>query len=248
MSEENKIRIQKYLSSNGIASRRKAEQMVIDGLVIINNKRAEIGDKVIPGRDKVFVNNKKIVPNRERKRYIMLNKPRGYITTMHDEQNRKCVPELISGIKERIYPVGRLDRDSEGLLIMTNDGSFANGIMHPSKHVQKTYKVTLHSAFTDYHLAKFCTGIQIDGFKTAPAKVRIISEEKERTVIEVSICEGKNRQIRKMCEAMDLNVARLKRISVGGVRLGRLPVGKWRNLNTEEINNLLLEKPVFKHC
>lgn len=247
MAEENKIRIQKYLSANGIASRRKAEQMVAEGLVMINNRKAEIGDKVTPGQDKIFVNNKKITPNREKKRYIMLNKPRGYITTLHDEKNRKCVLELIGEIKERIYPVGRLDRDSEGLLIMTNDGEFANEIMHPSKHVQKTYRVTLHSAFTDYHLAKFCTGVRIDGYMTAPAKARVILEEKERTVIEVTICEGKNRQIRRMCEAMNLNVARLKRVSVGGVRLGGLPVGKWRNLSIDEVNKLLSERPAYKN-
>lgn len=242
MSEENKMRIQKYLSSNGVTSRRKAEQMVLDGLIRINQKVAEIGDKVVLGRDNVFVNNQRIIPNQEKKRYIMLNKPRGYITTLQDEKERKCVSDLINEIHERIYPVGRLDRDSEGLLIMTNDGEFANSIMHPSKHVKKTYRVTLHSNFTDYHLARLCEGVKIDDYITAPAQVSVIAEERERVVIEITIGEGKNRQIRKMCEALGLDVARLKRISVGGVRLGRLPVGKWRDLNREEINRLNIKK------
>lgn len=241
MSQIEKVRIQKFLSENGVASRRKAEQMVRDGLVSINGKNAEIGDKIIPGKDKIFVNNKIIKPDSQKKRYIMLNKPRGYITTMSDEKNRKCVAGLFPEVNERIYPVGRLDKESEGLLLMTNDGDFANHIMHPSRHTKKIYRVTLHSKILYRHLVKFAEGIDIGGYVTAPCKVRIISEEPDRTVVEITIHEGKNRQIRRMCEALKLEVARLKRVSIGGIKLGGLPIGKWRELRLDEVSKLMSE-------
>ena len=247
MAEKGRIRIQKYLSSNGVASRRKAEKMILEGIIRINSKKAEIGDKVDPYKDKIFVNNEKIIPNEHKKIYIILNKPRGYITTLHDEKGRKCISQLITDIKERVYPVGRLDRNSEGLLIMTNDGEFANNIMHPSKHIQKTYRVTLHSNLNDYQVAKLCSGIDIGGYKTAPARVCVVVEEKGRTVVEITIGEGKNRQIRRMCEALGLNVARLKRIAVGGVKLGGLPVGKWRPLSMDEIKKFFSKKDKEKY-
>lgn len=236
--EENKIRIQKYLSSNGVASRRKSEEMILEGLVKINDKVAEIGDKITPGIDKVYVSNKRIDNNVEKKRYIVINKPRGYITTMNDEKGRKCVAQLFPEVEERIYPVGRLDKESEGMLIMTNDGDFANGIMHPSNHIKKTYRVTIKSKLTDNKLAKLCSGVRIDGYTTAPATVRVITEEDVRTVMEITICEGKNRQVRKMCEALCLEISRLKRVSVGGIRIGGLPVGKWRDLKNDEVEML----------
>ncbi len=241
MSEIEKVRIQKFLSENGVASRRKAEQMVKDGLVSINGKRAEIGDKLSPVKDRVCVNNRIVKTGSQKKRYIMLNKPRGYITTMSDEKNRKCVAELFPEVNERIYPVGRLDKESEGLLLMTNDGDFANHIMHPSRHIRKDYRVTLHSKILYRHIVKFAEGIDIGGYITAPCKVRVISEEPGRTVIEITIHEGKNRQIRRMCEALKLEVARLKRVCVGGIKLGGLPIGKWRELRPDEVSKLMSE-------
>lgn len=234
----NKIRVQKYLSSNGIASRRKSEEMIIAGLIKINGKTAIIGDKIIPGKDKVFVGGKLISPIKTEKIYIMLNKPRGYITTMQDEQDRKCVADLIKDIDERVYPVGRLDKESEGLLIMTNDGEFANKITHPSNHISKVYRVTVKPSINNFQIARICEGIEIDGYTTAPALVNVVSEEVDRTVIEITIYEGKNRQIRKMCEELGLEIARLKRISIGGISLKGLPIGKWRKLNYKDIEKL----------
>lgn len=233
-----KIRIQKYLSENGIASRRKAEDMVKSGQIKVNGQIASIGQKVVAGKDKVSVNGKLVHLNKNPKKYIMLNKPRGYITTMHDEKGRKCVADLVKDVQDRIWPIGRLDKESEGLLIMTNDGEFANKIAHPSKHVGKVYRVTIKPSISDSQIAKMCEGMEIDGYKTEPAFVNIVAEESDRVVVEITIFEGRNRQIRKMCEKLNLNVARLKRVSIGGIALGGLPVGKWRYLKNDEIKRL----------
>lgn len=238
MDGRKQIRLQKFLASQGIASRRKSEQLIMEGHVKVNGALASIGDKVTPGIDKVLVGGKVISTAKEDKKYIMLNKPRGYITTMQDEQGRKCVADLAAGIDGRVYPVGRLDRESEGLLIMTNDGDFANNIIHPSRHISKTYRVTIRPGINDVQLAAMCGGIEIDGKMTVPARVHIISEEPGRVVIEVILEEGRNRQIRKMCESLGIEVARLKRVAIGKVRLGMLAPGKWRTLRKEEIEML----------
>ena len=172
--------------------------------------------------------------------YIMLNKPRGFITTMSDEMDRKCVAELVSDIDARIYPVGRLDRESEGLLLMTNDGEFANALTHPSMHVPKTYRVTIHPSLSKEQRAALENGVEIDGKMTLPSEVRVVSREEGRVVIELTIFEGRNRQIRKMCESLGLEVARLKRTSMGSLKLGMLPVGKWRELKEDEVHKLMI--------
>ena len=243
---ENKIRVQKILADCGIASRRKAEEMIAAGEVKVNGKIVQIGDKADPRRDKITVRGRRVEPVREAA-YIMLNKPRGYITTMSDERDRKCVAELIPDVEQRVYPVGRLDKDSEGLLLMTNDGNFANAMLHPARHVPKTYRVTVHPGVTDEQLAQMETGMVIDGRKTAPARVRVLTEEKGRVVLEIVLYEGRNRQIRNMCEQLGLEVARLRRIAMGSVRLGMLPSGKWRELTPEEVRRLKEEaKPKDK--
>ena len=178
---------------------------------------------------------KKIEPKEIKNYYVMLYKPRGYVTTMSDEKGRKCVADLVKDIPDRIYPVGRLDKDSEGLLIMTNDGDFANNLIHPSKNIWKKYRVTVRPGINEKQLTKLCVGIEIDSGVTQPAQVNVVAEEKERTVLEISIQEGKNRQIRKMCEAVGLEVARLKRVSIGLLKLGMLKPGKWRNLTEDEL-------------
>ncbi len=238
MKSSEKVRLQKFLADCGVASRRKSEQMIIDGMVRVNGVMASIGDKVDPIKDKVTLNNKRISMPKESKYYIMLHKPRGYITTMNDEQNRKCVADLIKDINARVYPIGRLDRESEGLLLMTNDGEFANNIIHPSKHIEKTYRVTIRPKITEEQITKMCIGMEIDGRETAPARVRVLESEPGRVVLEVILQEGRNRQIRKMCEELGLEVARLKRVSIGSLKLGMLQPGKWRNLTKEEINSL----------
>ena len=235
---DNKIRLQKFLSEAGIASRRKAEEMIRSGLVKVNGKIANIGDSVDPKTDSVSVGGKK-VKKENSLRYILLNKPRGYVTTTDDDLGRKCVLELVSGVKERIYPVGRLDRISEGALILTNDGEFANAMMHPSKHVPKTYRVTVRPGITSEQVDILSTGVDIDGRMTAPADVRVLSKEDGRAVLEIVLYEGRNRQIRRMCDALELEVARLKRTAVGSVKLGMLKTGEWRDLTPQEVESLL---------
>ena len=165
----------------------------------------------------------------------MLNKPRGYVTTVSDELDRKSVMDLLEGVEERVYPVGRLDRNSEGLLLFTNDGEFANNIMHPSRHISKTYRVTVRPDINDDQLVKLSNGVEIDGKKTLPATINVLSKEPNRVVMLVTIKEGRNRQIRKMCEAVGLEVARLRRISIGPLKLGMLKPGAFRELTAEEL-------------
>lgn len=228
------------LADCGVASRRKSEQLIEQGCVKVNGKVAQIGDKVDPYNDKVYVKGRKISGRGKTKHYyVMLHKPRGYVTTMSDEMGRKCVAELVSDIPARIYPVGRLDRDSEGLLLMTNDGDFANKVTHPAKHVYKVYRVTVRPGINEEQLNQMCTGMVIDGRKTAPAEVRVVSREEGRCVLEIILREGRNRQIRKMCEQLSLEVARLKRTAIGQVKLGKLPAGKWRELTKDEVHRLI---------
>ena len=234
---DGKIRLQKYMADNGIASRRKSEELIAAGKVKVNGKVAMIGDKVDPNNDKVDVAGQKVQQTTEHK-YIMLNKPRGFITTMSDEMDRKCVAELVEDVGVRVYPIGRLDKDSEGLLLLTNDGEFANNLTHPSKHVPKTYRVTVKPAINEDILNNLMTGIMIDGKMTLPADVRVLSQEPGRVVMEIVICEGRNRQIRKMCEDQGLEVARLKRVAIGPVKLGMLKQGTWRELTPQELKSL----------
>ncbi len=236
---DNRIRLQKYMADNGIASRRKCEEMIEKGLVKVNGDRAHIGDKVDPKRDRVTVNGKKIAVQ-DKKYYVLLHKPRGYVTTTHCELGRKCVADLVKDIDARIYPVGRLDRDSEGMLLMTNDGEFANAMTHPTHHVPKTYRVTVRPNITDEQINAFHTGIEIDGRMTAPAGLRVLERTEGRVVCEVILYEGRNRQIRRMFEELGIEVARLKRTAVGSVKLGMLAPGKWRNLTEEEVCKLTL--------
>lgn len=237
MADNNKIRLQKFLSEAGIASRRKAETMIENGEVKVNGVKARIGDCVDPKKDTVTVKGKKVMRETVM-RYVLLNKPRGFVTTNHDEMGRRCVAELVSDINERVYPVGRLDRNSEGALLMTNDGEFANAMMHPSHHVPKTYRVTVRPSVNEDQLTKLATGVDIDGRMTAPADVRVVTKEEGRVVLEIVLYEGRNREIRRMCEAVELEVARLRRIAIGNLKLGMLQQGQWRDLTEQEVDKL----------
>ena len=242
------VRLQKMLADCGVASRRKSEDLINSGSVKVNGRIAQIGDKVDPYKDKVFVNGKRVTAAaKPRHRYIMLHKPRGFITTMSDERGRRCVAELIKDIPERVYPVGRLDKDSEGMLLFTNDGEFANLITHPKKDIYKVYRVTIRPGITEDQIVTFETGMMLDGRKTAPAEVRVVKKEEGRTVLEIVLREGRNRQIRRMCEMLGLEVARLKRVAIGQVKLGMLKQGAWRDLTPEEVKKLTADPNPSRH-
>ncbi len=236
---DGKVRLQKYLADCGVASRRKSEELIEQGVVRVNGQVASIGDKISPKKDTVTVRGKKIIKQKNYT-YIMLHKPRGFITTMSDERERKCVAELIKDVPGRVYPVGRLDRESEGLLLCTNDGEFANAMTHPTRHVPKTYRVTVRPGISEEQVTALTTGVIIDDRKTAPAEVRIITREEGRVVLEIILYEGRNRQIRKMCEEVGLEVARLKRTAVGSIKLGMLKQGDWRDLTEDEVRKLMI--------
>ena len=232
------IRIQKFLADAGYCSRRKAETLIETGHVRKNGRPVKLGDKT-SYKDLITVDGEKVImPRKKSFRYIMLNKPRSYVTTVSDELDRRCVMDLLDDVEERVYPVGRLDRNSEGLLLFTNDGEFANNIMHPSRHISKTYSVTVRPDINDDQLIKLSSGIEIDGKMTLPATVVVKSKEPNRVVMLITIKEGRNRQIRKMCEAVGLEVARLRRISIGPLKLGMLKPGTWRELTPDELRAL----------
>ena len=238
MSQNKPERIQKILSQYGVMSRRKAEEAVARGRVLVNGRPCQIGQPVNPKRDLILLDGKKLEFKADKKNItIMLNKPRGVITTTDDEQGRKSVMDLLGDVPGRVYPVGRLDRNSEGLLLLTNDGNLANALAHPSGRIGKTYRVTVRSQPVEEQLIALSTGVKIEGDNrpTLPASVHVLSAQPDRAVLQLTIYEGRNRQVRKMCEAVGLEVSRLRRTAVGPVKLGMLPPGKWRHLAPSEI-------------
>lgn len=230
-------RIQKVMSDAGLCSRRAAEEMISSGRVKLNGHPVKLGDKMDTAKDLLSVDGNNIyLPKKPEYLYLMLYKPRGYVTTLSDERGRKTVADLMTDVPVRVYPVGRLDKDSEGLLLMTNDGAFANLLAHPSHGVSKTYRVTVTPHATEEQIIRLTDGVVLeDGTKTQPAVIRVIVDEPGRTVLEMSIKEGKNRQIRRMCEAVNLTVSRLRRTSEGPVKLGMLKPGTWRELTKQEV-------------
>ena len=239
------VRLQKVLSERGVASRRKAEELIAAGHVKVNGRPAQLGDKVDERKDVIHVRGKKLGAAPQSV-YIALHKPRGYITTMADEKGRKCVEELVRSVGVPVHPIGRLDRESEGLLLFTNDGDFSNAVIHPSTHVPKYYRVTLRKPMTVEQRLQFEEGVMLDGHRTAPCEVRIVSSAPDRCVVEITLYEGRNRQIRRMCESFVLEVIRLSRNAIGKVKLGMLPVGNWRYLTPDEVRNLVMATGVTK--
>lgn len=230
-------RLQKFLAEAGIASRRKAEQIIRQGRVTVNGfKVTEMGMKVT-NDDVVEVDNKP-VNHRQNKIYIMLNKPTGYVTTVEDELSRNTVLDLISGIKERIYPVGRLDFDTSGLLLLTNDGDFTFRLTHPRHHTQKVYIAEIEGIPGPQEIKRFKEGIILEDFTTSPADIKILKKRKGVCTVEITIYEGRNRQIRRMCEEIGHMVISLKRIAIGSIQLGDLQEGKWRYLHESEVITL----------
>lgn len=230
-------RIQKVLADQGICSRREAERLIAAGKVKVNGHPVTLGDKMDPDYDKVMIDGQtqRIVRKRQYT-YIMLHKPRGYLTTRSDDRGRKTVMDLVSDVPAMLRPVGRLDKDSEGLLLLTNDGDFANLLTHPSHGVSKLYRVTVRPHATEEQIIALTDGVVLDdGSKTLPAAIHVVTDEPERTVLEMTIREGKNRQIRRMCEAVGLDVIRLRRSALGAVKLGMLQPGQYRELTSQEV-------------
>ena len=229
-------RLQKILSARGLASRRAAEEWIKAGRVTVNGKTAALGDTADADTDEICVDGKPL-PRKERLVYLVLHKPRGYVTTLHDEKGRPDAAQLVADCGARVYPVGRLDMDSEGLLLFTNDGAFANRLMHPSHQVEKTYEVQV-SGYAAEKLTLLRRPIVLDGYRIAPPEVRLLRRAGDKAWVQVVIHEGRNRQVRRMFQAAGLTVLRLKRTREGDLRLGDLPLGKWRSLTEAEIENL----------
>ena len=229
-------RLQKILSARGVASRRKAEQMIQNGTVTVNGVTAALGDSADPELDRICVNGQPL-PTGQRFVYILLNKPRGYVTTLSDEKGRPNAAQLVADCGTRVYPVGRLDMDSEGLLLFTNDGAFANALTHPKQEVEKIYEVWA-VGYAPGGEEKLSRPIVLDGYRIRPPKVVLLGADGEKAKFRVTIHEGRNRQIRRMCEAAGMRCTRLRRIQEGSLRLGDLPCGAWRYLTPEEIAEL----------
>lgn len=234
-----KIRLQKYFTDCGVMSRRAAEREIAEGNVKVNGIIAEVGQSVIPGVDKVEYNGRVINPPEHTSSVcVMLNKPQGYITSMSDDRGRRCVTELLSGVDFRVYPIGRLDMYSEGLLLLTNDGELANALTHPRHGIPKIYRVTTVGVPTCDQIERLRQPMNIDGYEIMPVETTVHAETDKHVVLEMRLYEGRNRQIRKMCEQVGIRIKRLQRIAIGEISLGRLPLGKYRYLTAVEIEYL----------
>ena len=234
------MRLQKFFSDCGVLSRRAAEAEIAAGKVKVNGTVAQIGDSIDPEVDVVEYKGRRILPRLEnaKRRYILLNKPRGFVTTMQDEKGRPTVADLTTGVGVRVYPVGRLDMDSEGLLLLTDDGDFANRLTHPRHEIPKIYHVTLSTVLTKEQLSALRAPMEIDGYRLQPVTVKKLAPD----TVQMNLYEGRNRQIRRMCEVVGLKVIRLQRIAIGDLGLGDLPLGKWRELTPDEVQYLTASK------
>ena len=231
-----KERLQKILSSRGVCSRRKAEELISAGLVTVNGASAKLGDAADPELDEILVEGKPL-PKPQAYVYLMLNKPRGYVTTLSDEKGRPNAAQLVADCGVRVYPVGRLDMDSEGLLLFTNDGDFANTLMHPKHQVEKTYD-TWVTGYNPGCFKRLSEPMELDGYRLRIPKLKLLKVEGQTARIQITIHEGRYRQVRRMCETAGMKVTRLRRIREGALLLGDLPKGKWRYLNQDEVDQL----------
>ena len=233
-----KVRLQKFIADSGLMSRRAAEGEIERGNISVNGHVAAIGTKIDPASDVVTYKGKRIRFERKKYTYIMLNKPRGYLSSTTDDRGRKCVTDLLDGVETRVYPVGRLDLISEGMILLTDDGELKNRLTHPSHTIPKVYRVKVGGNVSQTQYDILTSPLEIDGYKIKPVDVLITGEDESGTVLKFTLFEGRNRQIRKMCEAADLTVKRLSRVSIGNLKLDGLPVGKWRYLEQHEVDYL----------
>lgn len=235
------IRLQKFLANQGVCSRRKAEEHILNGDVQVNGKTVtQLGTKIMPNKDEVIFQGKKITLSNDKKVYILLNKPIGYVTTTKDQFGRDTVLDLVK-VKESVLPVGRLDMYTSGAIILTNDGEFIYKITHPKYEIEKTYNVTLKGKITDEDVQRLRDGVEIEDYTSGKAKVRIlkIDEEKNISRLEITIHEGKNREVRKMCDAVGKKVLALHRSKIGNIGVKDIKLGQWRYLKEKEVNSLL---------
>lgn len=230
-------RLQKIIASSGFCSRRAAEKLIEEGRVTLNGEKASLGDSADDTLDEIRIDNNPLAKN-EQRTYIMLNKPRGFLSSMSDDRGRRTVAELTADVGVRVYPVGRLDYDSEGLLIMTDDGELAHRLMHPSHEIGKTYELRAQGGDMARALELLRSPLDIDGYIIKPAEVKLLNQSENDALFSITITEGRNRQIRKMCEQAGIKVIRLKRVAEGSLKLGKLPSGEWRHLEAAEIANL----------
>ena len=233
-----KIRLQKFIADAGVMSRRAAEAEIEAGSISVNGHPAFIGMKIDPKEDTVDYKGRRIRYERRRHIYIMMNKPRGYLCSTSDDRGRKCVTDLLDGVDSRVYPVGRLDMISEGMLLLTDDGELKNRLTHPSHSIGKVYRVKVAGSVSEAQLEILSSPLEIDGYKIKPVDVIIGNEDESGTILKMTLFEGRNRQIRKMCEQAGLEVKRLSRVSIGDLKLDGLPVGKWRYLEDSEVDYL----------
>lgn len=238
-SADSLVRINKFFTDCGILSRRAAEEEIEKGRVKVNGKTAELGQKIDPKKDTVEYKGEIIKPRRSSKyTYIILNKPCGYLTTMIDDRGRKCASELVSDVGTRVYPVGRLDMNSDGLLLFTDDGELANMLTHPKHRIPKIYHVKVRGERDDKKIEALGKAMEIDGYVIEPVKVELFSSRSDACILKMTLFEGRNRQIRKMCEQVHLEVMSLRRIAIGDIKLGDLAPGKWRHLSGAEVSYL----------
>ncbi|RLB25450.1 MAG: pseudouridine synthase [Deltaproteobacteria bacterium] len=237
-NDTKKERLNKILAISGITSRRRADELISSGLVTVNGLvEKRVGSKAVWGVDSINVDGHP-VPDPPKKIYLLLNKPFGYVSTLHDPEGRPIIRDLVKDVKERIYPVGRLDFDSSGLLILTNDGELAFRLMHPKFHIPRTYKVIVEGVISDKSVERLKKGVSLDDGPTNPARVRIIETQQGRSVVRITIFEGRSREIRRMCEAVGHKTLKLTRIGYGNLDLGDLKVGKYRHLKNVEVKAL----------
>ena len=231
-------RLQKYMADCGLMSRRAAEEEIRKGLVTVNGVPAELGTKVTPGVDQVLYKNRKVVMPRGEHVYIMLNKPAGYVTTANDEKGRPCVTDLVKAVGRRVYPIGRLDMASEGLLLLTDDGALTEKLTHPRHSIPKIYNVKVEGEIPEEQYKALLSPMEIDGYPIRPVYTEVLKRKDGKTLLQMTLYEGRNRQIRKMCEQVGLQIRFLKRITIGNLTLGRLRVGEWRYLTKEQVSFL----------
>ena len=233
------VRLQKFLANAGVASRRKAEELILDGRITVNGRIVtELGTKVDTKKDKVYFDDN-LIKVENRKRYILLNKPEGYISSSADQFDNLSVLHLIDGIKERMFTVGRLDKDTTGALLLTNDGDFANKVMHPKYKINKTYIAEINGRPTAEEMNRFMKGLIIDGKKTAPAKIRIVKEKSKSSIVEIIIHEGRNHQVKNMCEAIGYKVIKLQRYAIGNLTIEHIKEGHYKEYDLKELKKQL---------